>query len=224
MISHCGSFAFANQSELAPDALLDDACDVRILLEELLRVFAPLTEPLTAVGEPGAALLDDALVDGEIEQIAGARDPFAVHDVEFRFPERWGDFVLHDLDARPAADDHVAVLDARDTPDVDADRRVELERAAARRRLGIAEHDADFLAQLIDEDEAGLRLRHGARELAQRLRHEPRLQPDLGVAHVAFDFGARDQRRHRVDHDDVDDVRANEPFDYPERLLAVVGL
>ena len=63
-----------------------------------------------------------------------------------------------------------------------------------------------------------------AGELAERLRHEPRLQPHLRVAHLAFDFGLRHERRHRVDDDDVDAVRADEDLDDLERLLAVVGL
>ena len=69
-----------------------------------------------------------------------------------------------------------------------------------------------------------LRLRHGAGELAQRLRHEPRLQAHLRFAHLAFDFGLRHERGDRVDHHDVDAVRADEDLDDFERLLAVVGL
>ena len=118
----------------------------------------------------------------------------------------------------------VAVLDARDAADVDADRRVELQRAAAGRRFGIAEHDADLLAQLVDEDQARLRLRDDAGQLAERLRHQPRLQPHLRVAHLAFDFRLGHERRHRVDDDDVDAARADEDLDDLERLLAVVGL
>ena len=103
-------------------------------------------------------------------------------------------------------------------------RRVELERAAAGRRFRVAEHHADLLAELVDEDEARLRLRDGAGELPQRLRHQARLQPHLRFAHLAFDFGARHERGDRVDDDDVDAVRADEHFDDLERLLAVVGL
>ena len=198
--------------------------DVRVVLEELLGVLAPLAEPLAAVGEPRAALLDDPLVDGEVEQVARARDALAVHDVELGFAERRRDLVLDDLHARAAADDGVAVLDAGDAADVHAHRRVELQRAAAGRRFRVAEHHADLLAQLVDEDEAGLRLRDDAGELAQRLRHQPRLQAHLRVAHLAFDFRLRHQRRHRVDDDDVDAARADEDFDDFERLLAVVGL
>ena len=109
--------------------------DLRIVLQELLRVLAPLAEPLAAVREPRAALLDDPLVDAEIEQVAGLRDAFAVHDVELGFAERRRDLVLHHLDARAAADDDVAVLDAGDAPDVEPHRGVELQRAAAGRRF-----------------------------------------------------------------------------------------
>ena len=43
-----------------------------------------------------------------------------------------------------------------------------------------------------------------AGELAHRLAHEPGLQADVGVADLALDLGAWDQRRHRVDDDDVE--------------------
>ena len=129
--------------------------DFGVFLQELLRVLAALAEPLAAVREPGAALFDNALIDGKIEQIAGARNPFAVHHVELGFAERGRHLVLDDLDARPAADHDVAVLDARDAADVHAHRRVELQRAPASGGFRIAEHHTDLLPQLVDEDEAG---------------------------------------------------------------------
>ena len=61
-------------------------------------------------------------------------------------------------------------------------------------------------------------------ELAHRLAHEPRLQPDMGVAHLALDLGARDQRRDRVDDHEVERGRANEHVGDLEGLLAGVGL
>jgi hypothetical protein len=51
------------------------------------------------------------------------------------------------------AGDHVAVLDGGNAADIDAHRGVELERAAAGGGLGVAEHDADLLADLVDENE-----------------------------------------------------------------------
>src|SRR5882762_7239902 len=229
-ISHDGEglngrgLGLARHAKLAAHPLFDGLVDLGVVLEELLRVFAALTESLAAVGEPGAALFDDPLVDGQVEQVAGLRNAFPVHDVELGLSEWRRDLVLYDLDARSAADHHIAVLDARDAADVHAHRRVELQRAAASGRFGVAEHDADLFAQLVDEDQAALRLRHRARELPERLRHQPRLQAHLRFAHLAFDFCPGHQRRDRVDDDHVDAVRADEHLDDLERLLAVVRL
>ena len=46
----------------------------------------------------------------------------------------------------------------------------------------------------------------------------------MRFAHLAFDFGARHERRDRVDDDDVDAAGADQHFDDFERLFAVVGL
>ena len=63
-----------------------------------------------------------------------------------------------------------------------------------------------------------------ARELAHRLAHQPRLQADERVAHLALDLGLRHERRDRVDGDDVERAGADEQLGDLERLLAVVGL
>src|SRR5256712_1701792 len=217
-------FGFARHPQLAANPFLNRLIDVGVLLRDLVGARAPLAEPFAAVREPRARLFDDAFDDGQIEQVTGPRDAFAVHDVELGFAEGRRDLVLHDLDAGAPADHRVAVLDARSSAVVLPHRRVELHRAAAGRRFGIPEHDADLLAQLFDEDEARLRLRDRAGELAERLRHEARLQTHLRVAHLAFDFRLRHQRRDRVDDDHVDAVRSNEDLDDLQRLFAVVGL
>ncbi len=41
---------------------------VRVLEQQLAGVLAPLPDPLALEGEPGAALLDDAALDAEVEQ------------------------------------------------------------------------------------------------------------------------------------------------------------
>ena len=112
----------------------------------------------------------------------------------------------------------------RDAADVDAHRRVELQRAAAGRRFRIAEHHADLLAQLVDEDEARLRLRDDAGELAQRLRHQPRLQAHLRFAHLAFDFRRGTSAATESTTTTSTPFERIEHFDDLERLLAVVGL
>ena len=133
------------------------AGELRVVLQELLRVLAALADPQVPVGEPGAGLLDELGLDAHVDELALARDALAVVDVELRLPEGRGDLVLDDLDLGSRADDRVAVLERGDPADVDPDRRVELQRPAARRRLGVAEQDADLLADLVDEDQAGAR-------------------------------------------------------------------
>ena len=63
-----------------------------------------------------------------------------------------------------------------------------------------------------------------AGELAQRLAHEPGLEADGGVAHLALELGARHERGDGVDDDDVDGAAAHEHVADLERLLAGVGL
>ena len=185
---------------------------------------AALPEPLAAIGEPGAALLHDASLDRQIEQVSRAGNPFAVHDVELRHAEWRRQLVLHHLHARASPDHPVGVLDGSNAPDVDAHGRVELQRPAAGGRFRVAEHHADLLAQLVDEQEAGTRLRHHAGQLPQRLRHQAGLQPDLRVAHLALDFGPWHEGGDRVDDDDVDGARAHQGLDDLQRLLAVIRL
>jgi hypothetical protein len=115
-------------------------------------------------------------------------------------------------------------LQRLDAPDIDADGAVELERAPAGRRFGIAEHDTDLLAQLVDEDHRTLRARDRAGQLAQRLRHQARLQSGQRIAHLALDLGARHERGHAIDDNDIDRVAAYERLRDLERLLAGVGL
>src|SRR5206468_3054028 len=104
----------AGEAQLLADFLVDRVEDRRVVLEELLGVLAALAEALAAVGKPGAALFDDALVDAEVEKIAGLGDAFAVHHVELSLAEGRGDLVFDHLHSSAAADDGIAVLDAGD--------------------------------------------------------------------------------------------------------------
>ena len=172
--------------------------------------------------EPG--LLDDVVVDAEVDEAALARDARAVQDVELGLLERRRHLVLDDLDARAVADRVGAVLQRLDATDVEAHRRVELQRLATGGGLGRAEEHADLLAQLVDEDHRGVGGVEATGELAQRLRHEASLQTDVGVAHLALDLGLGHERRDGVDHDEVDGAGADQHVGDLERLLARVGL
>src|SRR5450631_2970959 len=206
------------------DLLLDLLRHRRILAEELARVVLALADLLALVGVPGAGLLDDAVVDAHLDDLTLARDALVVEDVEVRRLERGRDLVLHDLHAGLVADHLFAALDRADAADVDAHRGVELERVAAGGGLGIAEHDPDLHADLVDEDDERVGAPDVGGELPQRLAHEARLQSHLRLAHLALDLRFRRERRDRIDHDAIDGSRAHQHVDDLERLLAVVGL
>src|SRR5262245_15715830 len=146
LVSDSGRLRRSSEAELAAHAILNGLAEVRVLFEEVLDVLAALAETLAGKREPRAARLDDLVPHVQIDQVAFARDAFAVHHVELRFAERGSHLVLDDLDARASADDRLAVLDRTNASNVDANRCVELERAATRCGFGIAEHDADLFA------------------------------------------------------------------------------
>ena len=161
---------------------------------------------------------------GEVHQQRGVADALVEHDVELGLPERRRDLVLDHLHPHVVADDRLALLDRADAADVEPERGVELERLAAGGGLGVAEHDADLLAQLVDEDHGAVGAVDGAGQLAERLAHEPGLEAHVAVAHLALDFGLGHQGRDRVDDHDVHRAGAHQDLDDLERLLAGVGL
>ena len=149
--------------------------------------------------------------------------PYSMSNSAWRNGRR--DLVLDHLHPDPVADRLGALLEGLDPADVEPLRAVELQRPAARLGLRRAEHDPDLLADLVREQADGLRPVEVAGELAQRLRHQPRLEADLGLlAHLPLELDPRGQRRDRVDRDHVDGAGAHQDVDDLERLLAVVGL
>src|ERR1043166_8157673 len=159
LVLHGGRFAAfddgqlgAADAECPPDLPFDLGEEIGVFADEDLRVLASLAEAHVAVREPGARLLDDLVVEADVDQLAGLRDALAVADVDLRLPERCGALVLDDLHFHARANHLFAFLDLVRAANVEADRRVELQRAAAGRRVGIAEHDADLFADLVDEN------------------------------------------------------------------------
>ena len=148
-----------------------------------------------------------------------------VDDVELRLGKRRRDLVFHDLDARVVAVNIAGgVLELVLAADVQAHAGVKFQRLAAGRGLGVAEHHADLFAELVGENARRLGLAQNRGELAQRLRHEPRLHAHRGHAHFAFQFRLRHQRGDGVNDDDVERVRARERFANRQRFLAGVRL
>ena len=128
------------------------------------------------------------------------------------------------MTAGAVADRVGAVLERLDSPDVQANRGVELQSLSARCCFGRAEHHSDFFAELVDEDRGGARIAQCAGDLAQRLAHQPGLQADVAVTHLALDLRARHQGGDRVDDQDVQRAGADQHVGDLQRLLTGVGL
>src|SRR5208337_5590411 len=97
-----------------------------------------------------------------------------------------------------------------ETPDLEAERSVELQRLAARRCLRVAEHHANLLANLIDEDENRAALCSRTDEFPHRLRHQSRLETHVAVAHISVKFVLRHKSRHRINDNDIKSTRLSE--------------
>src|SRR5476649_1672794 len=197
---------------------------LRTFFQEGARIILTLADTFAVIAVPGTRLLDDLRIRTQIEDLAFARRAFSIKDVEVGFLERRRDLVLDDLDLGFVADHFVARFDRAGTADVQAHGSVELQGVTAGRRFRAAEHDADFHADLVDEDDQRVGAVDRAGQLAQRLRHQTRLQARQRIAHVAFDFGAWRQRGHRVDDDQVDAARTDQRVADFQRLFAGVRL
>src|SRR5215831_19054006 len=211
-------------AELLLDLLLDLVGHIGVVVQEGAGVLLALSQLVALVGVPGAGLAHDTLLDPEVDQAAFPADPCPEQDVELCAPEWRRQLVLDHLYPGAAADGLGAVLERLDPAHVEPDRGVELQRPPAAGRFRRAEHHADLLPQLVDEDRGGLRLADRAGELAQGLGHEPGLEADMAVPHLALDLGPGHQRGDRVDDDHVHRGGADQHVGDLQRLLAGVGL
>src|SRR5690606_7057142 len=99
------------EAMLLEDEVRDLLEEIGVVLEVLTDLLTPLAEALLAEGEPRAALLDDARLGREIEDVAAPADPLAVEDVELTLAEGRRHLVLHDLHAGSVAD-HLRIAPA----------------------------------------------------------------------------------------------------------------
>ena len=131
-----GNRRWGGDAAFDAELFFDEAFDLRIergvVAENFLGGVAALSDLGAFVAEPGAALLDDFLFKGEVEEAADGGDAFVIHDVELGFPERRGHLVFDHFDLGAAADDVAfTAFDLTDAADVHADAGEELEGAAA---------------------------------------------------------------------------------------------
>src|ERR1019366_4035562 len=120
--------------------------DVLVFFQEGAGVFAALPDALACVAVPCAGFFDDVVAHRQVEHVAFAAYALAVENVELRLAKGRGHLVLYDLDLGAVAGYHVAFFNGRDAADIDAHRRVELERTSAGGGLRVAEHDTDLFA------------------------------------------------------------------------------
>ena len=196
----------------------------RIVAQNLLGVFPPLSELVAVIGEPRPGFFNDSRLDAQVNQFADFGNALAIHNIKINRLKRRRHFVLDNFDPRLAADNVIFVLNRPDPPDVHTNGRIKLQRVTARCRFRIAEHHADFHTDLVNKDNQRIGAGNRRRQLAQRLAHQPRLQPHMRVAHFAFQFRLRHQRRHRVDHHHVNRSGAHQRIGDFQRLFARIRL
>src|SRR3989344_3767176 len=163
--------------------------EIKISGQKFSNGFPALGQELTLVLQKGAGFFDDAGVDGDVEKIARNGNAAVIKNVKLGDFEGRGDFVFDDLGPVATANNFLAFLDIADLAHVNPDRGVELQGPAAGSDFGVTEHDADFFAQLVGEDNDAFTFADGAGHLAQSLAHQTGLETHNRVAHFAFDFG-----------------------------------
>lgn len=211
--------------ESGEDGGFDFRIEGGVGFENLLGGVASLGDLGAFVADPGAAFFEDVFFESEIQEGTGGGNSLVIHDVEFRFGKRRGDFVFDDFEFGPVADDRTfGTLDRSDAADVATHARIEFERLAAGRGLGVSKHDTDFFADLVCENNDGVGLRDEGGQLAQGGAHEAGLGTHDGVADFSLEFGFRDESGNGVNDDNVEGVRADEGFADAEGFLARAGL
>ena len=116
------------------------------------------------------------------------------------------------------------IFQALHTADINPDRGIIFQRAAARGDFGVAVDDAHFFTQLVDEDANRVGLADDAGQLTHGLAHQAGLQAHMAVAHLALDLGTGNHSGHRVHHNGVDGTGAHQCLTDLHGLLAGIRL
>ena len=148
----------------------------------------------------------------------------AVHNVELRLPEGGRHLILHNFCPGAVAHHLAAVFQGFDAADVDPDGSIELQGPSAGGDLRVAVHDAHLFAELVDEDDDGIGLAHGAGELPESLAHQPGMKAHIAVAHLALDLRPGHQGGNGVHHDDIDGAGTHQSLRNFQGLLTGVRL
>ena len=138
--------------------------------------------------------------------------------------EGWRHFVFHHFHFCFVANRIVAFFDGAGAANVQAHRGVELQRIATSGGFWAAKHDANFHADLVDENDHAIGFLDVRGELAQGLTHQTGLQARQAITHLAFQFGFGCQSGHRVHHNQIHCARAHQAVHNFQGLLTRVGL
>ena len=133
---------------------------------------------------------------------------FTVHNIKFCLFERRSDFIFNDFHAGTVAYHIVAVFQSFNPSYIHADSGIKFQRSAAGSCFWISEHNSDFFTDLIDKNSSTFGLGNDTGQLTQSLTHQPGLQANVRITHLAFDLCTRYQSRYGVDNDDIDSAAA----------------
>src|SRR5690606_36198842 len=205
-------------------AQLDLVHEVRSGGEELDRLLLALTQPRLPLREPRTRLLHHIQDSGHLHQITKPIDTPTEHDVNLSLTERRRHLVLRHLHPRPRTNPLSPHLHITLTPHLKTHAGIELQSPTPRRRLRIPVQHPDLLPDLIDEDRRRTTLRQHPSQLPKRLRHQPRLQPNVRIPHLTLDLSPRHQRSHRIHHHHINRARPHQQLHDLKRLLTRIRL
>ena len=89
-------------------------------VQEVGGVFASLTNTVGAVGIPGARLFNQPLLNAQLDDLSGAMNSAAVHDLKFRLAEWRRHLVLDDLHASFVTHYLIALFHRTNTTNVES--------------------------------------------------------------------------------------------------------
>ena len=151
-------------------------------------IFSTLSYSVTFMGVPRPCLLDDTLLYSELQNLTRSVNTSSVQNLKFSLPKRRRDFIFHHFHPGFVANDFIALFHGTNSPYIESYGGVKLQRITTRSGFGRAEHHTDFHSDLIDKNHHGVGLFYVASHFSQRLTHEPSLQSNMRVPHIALDF------------------------------------
>ena len=174
-----------------------------------------------AVAVPASALLHDAIVGRQIEDVAFEADAAGTEHVELGDAERRCHLIFNHFGFHANAGGFVTVFQCGQSADIDAAGTVEFQSTTARCCFRAAEHHANFLTNLVDEDDAGFRAGDCTGQFSHGLTHHACLKSHVSVANFSIEFCFGNEGGDGIDHDDIDGVGANEHLGDLQGLFAV---